>query len=36
MTTEEIARDSLTCAGKKQILFERQKHLLAEFLGGTR
>ena len=36
MTTEEIARDSLTCAGKKQILFEWQKHLLAEFLCGTR
>ena len=32
MTTEETARDSLSYAGKNHILFERQKHLLEEFL----
>ena len=32
MTTEETAWDSLSYAGKNHILFERQKHLLAEFL----
>ena len=32
MTTEEIACDSLSYAEKNRLLFERQKHLLAEFL----
>ena len=32
MTTEEIAWDSLSYAEKNQILFERQKQLLGEFL----
>lgn len=32
MTTEETAWDSLSYAGKNHILFERQKHLLEEFL----
>ena len=31
-TTEKIAWDSLSYSEKNQILFERQKHLLAEFL----
>ena len=32
MTTEENAWDSLSYAEKKRLLFERQNHLLAEFL----
>ena len=32
MTTEETAWDSLSYSGKNHILFERQKHLLEEFL----
>jgi len=32
MTTEENARDSLSYAEKNRLLFERQKHLLAESL----